>query len=1036
MLPTENPGNRRDSVLMSGVLRYYRVSILVVAALLVSGLWSFFSLPRSEDPEFDVFDARVVVIFPGADPETVETLVTRPIEEAVLELDEVETVQSSSIAGLVLLAVTLRPDVTPADAVQTIRETVDEVRPDLPDTVYEPIVEGFTTADIPTVLLAVSGFDDLQILDGWASRIRDTLEEVEGVARVDLDGLPERRIMVDVDNARLAQLRIPLARVVEALRLENAAIPGGTLDVGATRYLLDNGNEFGDLEQIRDTVIGRFGDSLVMIRDIAAVRDATEDPYYLVRHNAEPALMLSVVKRPGSNTVTVARRVARVIEDLRPTLPDTLELDVLNDRGDSVSELLGGLGWNAVGGGVIVILMVGFFLGRRQGLVVSVSIPLSVLLALTLMRLTGVDLNQVSIFGLVLALGMLVDSSLVVVENIGRHLDAGDELRQAVIIGVDEVKTPVMASTLTTVAAFVPMLLLEGNMGAFIAGLPLSVIYALVGSLLVALTVIPLLCYTLWRSFPPTTATETETESSKAIDFYTEIVKWALRHRPTTLALATIVFGLSLATIPILGFQLFPKAEKSFFFVNIRLPGGASLESTESVAGQVEALLEDQPEIQSFTTNIGKGSPLIYYNVARERRKTNFAQILVNLHEENAEKYVSRLKTKLDSIAGASVETKIFEQGFMGAAPIQLRIQGPDLVTLAGLGRTIRDLIAGVPGLADVRDSLGDTTPRLVLELDRHKAALLDVDGSTFSQTVLASLNGVEATRYRTAGEEVPIVVRLDRTSLAEVSSLERLYLPTRGGSVVPFSEVAQVHPDEGWAEITRRGGHRVVVVSAEVAGRLPSEALADIRDLIADLALPDGYTLEIGGEHEERQKAFAGLWQAMVLAVLAIYALLAIQFNSFVQPLVILLTVPLGLTGAMIGLLITGNPFGLMAFIGVISLTGIIINDSIVLADFTNYLQRVEGKRRLEALIEAGRLRFRPVVLTTITTIGGLTPLAIWGGTLWSPLAFAVIFGLLVSTILILIVLPVIYSVLVGAAEGQRTYHAWEVIQRRMLRS
>jgi len=1032
MLPAGNAGSRRDSVLMSGVLRYYRVSILVVAGLLVSGLWSLISLPRSEDPEFDVFDARVVATFPGADPETVEALVTRPIEQAVLELDEVETVQSNSIAGLVMLAITLRPDVTPADAVQTIREAVDEVRPDLPYSVNEPVVEGFTTADIPTVLLAVSGSDDLSALDGWASRIRDALKEVEGVARVDLDGLPERRIMVEVDNARLAQLRIPLARIVEVLQLENAAIPGGTLDVGATRYLLDNGNEFRDLEQIRDTVIGRFGDSLILIQDVAAVRDTTEDPYYLVRYNADPALLLSVVKRPGSNTVTVARRVARAIEDLRPTLPDTLELDVLNDRGESVSELLGALGWNAAGGGIIVILMVGFFLGRRQGLVVSVSIPLSVLLALTLMRLTGVDLNQVSIFGLVLALGMLVDSSLVVVENIGRHLDAGDELRQAVIIGVDEVKTPVMASTLTTVAAFVPMLLLEGNMGAFIAGLPLSVIYALVGALLVALTVIPLLCYTLWRSFPPTAATENE--SSKALDFYTEIVKWALRHRPTTIALATIVFGLSLATIPILGFQLFPKAEKSFFFVNIRLPGGATLAATDSLTAQVEALLEDEPEVQSFTTNIGKGSPLIYYNVARERRKTNFAQILVNLHEETAETFVSRTKSKLASIAGASVEAKIFEQGFMGAAPIQIRILGPNLATLAGEGRTLRGLIAGVPGLADVRDSLGDTTPRLILELDRHKAALLDVDGYTFSQTVLVSLNGVEATRYRTADEEVPIMVSLDRASLDEVSSLERLYLPTRDGSVVPFSEVAQVHPDKSWAEITRRNGHRAVIVSAEVSGRLPSEALAEIRDRIADLALPDGYTLEYGGEHEERQKAFAGLWQAMVLAVLVIYALLAIQFNSFVQPLVILLTAPLGLTGAVIGLLITGNPFGLMAFIGVISLTGIIINDSIVLTDFTNYLQRVEGKRRLEALIEAGRLRFRPVVLTTITTIGGLAPLAIWGGTLWSPLAFAVIFGLLGSTILILIILPVVYSVLVGTSEGQRTFHAWEVIQRRLV--
>lgn len=1032
MVSTDTTGAGRGSALISGVLRYYRVSILVVVGLIVSGLWSLVTLPRSEDPEFDIFDARVVVVFPGADPETVESLVARPIEDAVLALDETENVQSTSNAGLVMVAITLRPEVTPADAVQTIRETVDELRPDLPDGIQEPIVMGFTTADIPTVLLAVSGIDDLRALNGWASRVRDELEEVQGVARVDLDGLPERRILVDVDNTRLAQLRIPLARIAEALRLENAAIPGGTMDVGSTRYLLDNGNEYRNLEQIRDTVISRFGDSLILLRDVAEVRDAAEDPYYLVRHDGEPALLLAVVKRPGSNTVVVANKVAKAIERIRPSMPEGLDLTVLNDRGESVSDLLGGLGWNAIGGGVIVVFMVSFFLGRRQGFVVTVSIPLSVLLAFTLMRLTGIDLNQVSIFGLVLALGMLVDSSLVVVENIGRHFEAGHGLRQAVIAGVDEVKTPVLASTLTTVAAFVPMLGLEGNMGAFIASLPLSVIYALCGSLLVALTVIPLLCYTLWKYFPP--AAGDHEESSRALETYTEIVKWALRHRPTTILVAMALFVLTLATIPVLGFQLFPKAEKTFFFVNIRLAGGANLATTDAIAAQVEDLLAERSEVRSFTTNIGKGSPLVYYNVIRERRKTNFAQILVRLKEENSETFAARFGSELETIAGASVETKIFEQGPVGAAPIQIRILGPDMTTLAGLGRDIRDRMTELEGLSDVRDSLGETSPRLILDLDRHKAALLGVDGYTFSQTVLAALNGAEATLFRTSDDEVPVVVRLDRASLGEISSLGGLYLPTRDGSVVPFSEIADAHVDQGWAEITRRDGRRAVVITAEVSGRLPSDVLAEIQASIADLDLPDGYDLEYGGEHEERQKAFAGLWQAMILALLAIYALLAIQFNSFVQPLVILLTVPLGFTGAIIGLLLTGNPFGLMAFIGMISLTGIIINDSIVLADFANYLQRVEGKRRLEALIEAGRLRFRPVMLTSVTTIGGLTPLAIWGGTLWSPLACAVIFGLLGATVLILIVLPVIYSVLVGAAEGRRSFHAWEVIGRRML--
>jgi multidrug efflux pump subunit AcrB len=1024
---------RHRSILTAGVLRYYRISILVVAALIVSGLWSLVSLPRSEDPEFDIYDARIVVTYPGADPETVESLITRPIEDAVLEIDEVDTVQSSSTAGLSLLVITLRPDVTPADAVETIRKKVREIRPDLPDRINEPVVIGFNTSDIPAVLLALSGLDDLRSLDGMAERIRDTLLDLPGVARVDIDGMPERRILVDVNNERLAQLRIPLSRISDLLSLENAAIPGGTLDAGPTRYMLDNRNEYRDVEQIGDTVIGRFGDSLVLLRDVATVHDGTEEPHYLVRHDAAPALLLSVVKRKGDNTVAVCRRVGRALEDLGPTLPEDLSLTIINDRGASVSELLGGLGWNAIGGGLIVILVVSTFLGKREGFVVSVSIPLSVLLALTLMLLTGIDLNQVSIFGLVLALGMLVDSSLVVVENIGRHLESGEELRRAVIAGVDEVRSPVLASTLTTVAAFVPMLMLEGNMGAFIKGLPLAVIYALSGSLLVALTVIPLLCYTLWLRFPHTA--EPDHESSKLLEGYTEVVKWALRHRPTTLVVAIVVFLLSLATIPVLGLQLFPKAEKSFFFINIRLPGGANLDATDAVTTQVEETLRNRAGVRNFTTNIGKGNPLVYYNVTREGRKTNFAQIYVNLDRGSAESFVTELEPELDKIAGASVEVKVIEQGPVGAAPIQIRVMGPELNTLAEIARTVRGRISEVPGLSDLRDSLGETTPRLVLELDRHETALLGVDGFSIAQTVLTALNGNEATPLRTDDDEVPIVVRLDRASLGEISSLDRLYLPTREGAVVPFSEVVRIREDRGWAEITRRGGRRAVVITAEVSRRLPSEALAEIRELIADMALPDGYSIEYGGEHEERQKAFAGLWEAMLLALLLIYALLAIQFNSFVQPLVILFTVPLGLTGAIFGLLITGNPFGMMAFIGVISLTGIIINDSIVLTDFANYLQRVEGRGRLAALIEAGRLRFRPVIATSITTIGGLTPLAIWGGNLWAPLACAIIFGLLGATVLILVVLPVIYSVLVGAAEGSREFRAWEIIRDRLVR-
>jgi multidrug efflux pump subunit AcrB len=560
--------------------------------------------------------------------------------------------------------------------------------------------------------------------------------------------------------------------------------------------------------------------------------------------------------------------------------------------------------------------------------------------------------------------------------------------------------------------------------------MPLAVIYALSGSLLVAFTVIPLLCYTLWRRFPP--PPENMGGTSRALDAYTEVVKWALRNRWLTLVLAFAVFGLSLMTIPVLGLQLFPKAEKSLFLINIRLPGEANLGATSLISERVEEVLAAEPGIRDFTVNIGKGSPMIYYNVERERERTNFAQVLVNLEGGNADTFADELAPKLQRIAGATVVPKVLEQGPVGGAAIQVRITGPDLNVLSRLAQAIQGRIADVPGIADLRDTLGDTTPRLVLDLDRRQAALLGVDSFSLSRTVLMALNGEVATHFRGGDEEIPVVVRLDRRSVAETSSLERLYLPSNEGTVLPLTELATIREEQGFTTILHRDGRRLVTVEADASGRLADEVLGDVRTRLDDFVLPDGYSIAFGGEEEERRASFAGLWEALLLALLLIYALLAIQFNSFVQPIVILLTVPLGLTGAIAGLLITGNPFGLMAFIGVVSLTGIIINDSIVLTDFANYLQRVEGQRRLEALLGAGRLRFRPVVLTSVTTIGGLTPLAIWGGSLWSPLACAVIFGLIGATVLILIVLPVIYSVLVRTGEADREFRFWNVLGRR----
>ncbi len=451
-----------------------------------------------------------------------------------------------------------------------------------------------------------------------------------------------------------------------------------------------------------------------------------------------------------------------------------------------------------------------------------------------------------------------------------------------------------------------------------------------------------------------------------------------------------------------------------------------NFETTRLVTEQVEEVLSQERTIRDFTANIGKGSPRIYYNEIRENEDAGFAQIVVNLREdfsESVEDYVGELQEKLRQISGATVEAKVLEQGPGTGSAIQIRVSGNDLDRLADLALEIRRRIEDVPGVTDLRDTLGQKIPRLVLDFDKQKAALLGVDSFTFASTVFMALNGQTASRYRDGEDEVPIVVRLNKDSVQEVSDLGRLYLPSRFDTMVPFGEAATVAEEDHFFRIGRRDGRRLVVVECDVSGRLANDVLTDIRARLADLTLPPSYGLEYGGENEEREESFAGLGQALVLAFLLIYAVLALQFNSFIQPFVILFTVPFGVIGAVVGLTVTGNPFGFMAFIGIVSLTGIIINDSIVLTDYANYLQRVEGKGMYQSLLEAGERRFRPVILTSITTIGGMTPLAIWGGSLWSPLASALIFGLAFATVLILVVLPVIYSLLVRQQERQRAY-------------
>ena len=1025
----------RPHGLMARVIEYYRVSILVVGGLVIAGTAAYITLPRSEDPEFDAAMGQIITLWPGVAARQVEDLVTRPLEEAIQGVQGLKLMESDSSASLSVITIKMAPRADPEEVVEEARIRVKDAQRQLPAGAMEPIVLGFNTAKIPVTIVSLYGEAGYDELDRWAKRFEDELAAIDDIADVEIEALPERQIQVRADPQRLSQYRIPVTRLYEALAAENARVPGGKLDIGQQRFAIRNPAEIETPAAIGEVVLGTYAGSVVRIADVATIVDTYQDDTYRARTNRQRAVQLAVLKVERTNTVRVADAIRERAEELAGELPQNIRLAIVSDRGATVDALLSNLGSNAISGGILSMVMVAYFLGIRQATVISVSIPLSVLIAFLCMRATKIDLEQVSIFGLVLAMGMVMDSALVVVENIALHLEQDEPLFTAVTRGTGEVAPSVISSALATVAAFGPMLFLTGDIGSFIWGMPWTLIYSLVASLLVALTVVPLVCYVLWKRFPHKVQHHPEGRGQR---FFTEMARRALRHRFLTLFLATAAFAGAVLAIPKLGLQFFPKAEKPLFLIDVRLPRSASLDTTDAVVRQVETLLAAKPEVRDFTVNIGKGSPRVYYNVLRLYETPSYAQVLVNLKadfEGSVDDYVAALEPELAAIGGAEVVPKVLEQGPTSGAPIQVRISGDELETLATLAAEVRRRIADVPGIVDVRDTLGDPTPRLALDLDKTKAALLGVDAYGFSQTVLVALNGATATMLQDGEEEVPVVVRVDPAAMTEVSDLRELHFASRlDGSMVPFSVVATVREEGTFGRISHRDGRRLVTVEADAGGRLASAVTEDVESRIASLKLPPGYGIVVGGEGEERDESFAGLWGAMLLAILLIFGVLAMQFNSFVQPLIILLTVPFGIIGAVFGLWISGNPFGFMAFIGIVSLTGIVVNDSIVICDYVNYLRRVEGKGMNQALLEAVSRRYQPVMLTSVTTVTGMAPLAIWGGSLWAPLANALLWGEAGSTVLILIICPTLYSLLVREDKGKRAYRLLPRLWRRLV--
>ena len=820
-----------------------------------------------------------------------------------------------------------------------------------------------------------------------------------------------------VDLGKLAALRIPVSTVLQAIGGESLNIPGGAVDAGDRKFNVKTSGSYRAAEEVGATVIAGGSGATVRVRDVAAVNWNYEEANVTVRHNGKRAVWVTAAMKERQNILAVREAIWGELDKAQATLPATIALERGFDQSQNVRARLLRLGEDFLIA-ILLVLVTLLPLGWRASSIVMVSIPLSLAIGVTLLKVSGFTINQLSIVGFVIALGLLVDDSIVVVENISRFLRQGYGRAEAAIAATQQIGVAVLGTTAALVFAFVPILMLPGSAGKFIRGMPAAVVFTILASLLVSLTIIPFLASFVLRQEEDERGNVFLRLLNRVIDAtYAKWLHRALSRPVLVLGGATALFAGALALIPVVGFSLFPKAGTPQFRVVVEAPDGASLAATNEAVKFAEGALMARAHVKHVYANVGRGNPDIYYNVLSRNERNNVGELFVLLDAFDPEAtpaLYDSLRATFDAYAPARIEVKEFEQGPPIDAPIAIRIRGPNVDTLRALAARMEGAMAGVVGTRGVTNPLRVARTDLRLDIDRGKAGLLGVPMAEIDRTVRLGIAGLPAGKVRANdGQEYDVTVRLPRGERQDLRALQRTYVSSVTGALVPLEQLATLRFESGAPMIEHVDGQRSVTVTSDVATGYNTDKVT--RAVLAKLqawTLPSGYTLVAAGEIESRQESFGGLGAAILIATFGILAILVLEFRTFRGMLIVASVIPLGIVGGILALVAGGYSLSFTAVIGFVALIGIEIKNSILLVDFTNQLR--EGGMALgEAIEQAGRIRFVPIVLTTLTAIGGLLPLALQGSSLYSPLASVIIGGLISSTLLSRLVTPVMYQLM-----------------------
>lgn len=1007
-------------------VKNYQFTLVVFIAVLALGIYSLFTMPRSEDPETHPPQFSVVVVYPGTNPKDMEQLVVDPMEKKIHELDDIKHVTTDISNGLAVMQIIYKYSSDPNDKYQEVVREINSLRGELPADIADIRINKQTPSDVSIYQYAlISENASNTVLKKYSKDLKEKLEKIQALKKVEYAGVPEPQVNVKLNLQKITEEKLTQNLVIAALQSENVNIPGGSISIADRKLNIKTSGNYSTLDEVKNTVIYSAQGKVVYLKDVADVTMGYEDETHITRLNGYRSSFVNASLKDKENIIDVQDKVFPVIEAFKKQLPANIELVKVFDQARSVDIRLSHFARD-FGIAILLVLVTLLPLGTRASVVVMISIPLSLAIGLTLMNLLGYNMNQLSIVGMIVALGILVDDSIVVVENIERYLRMGYGKVEAAIKATSQIGIAVVGCTVLLAFAFLPIVFLPEGAGEFIRSLPLSVITTILASMIVSLTVVPFLASIILKPHESEEGNFLLRMLKKGIHTtYGKILNKALLHPVITLLIIGGIFIGSLMLVPLIGSSLFPKSEKPMFLVQIETPEGTNIAATDKVTRFVESKLKLVPEVTSFASNVGKGNPRIYYNVVPHNESENFAEIFVQVEGlETKEKVevIERLRKQVEGYPGAVIKVKDFEQGPPVEAPLAYRIYADDLDQLRSTAFEVAGMISKVEGTIYVNNPLLVRPVDLRVTINKEKAGLLGVASADIDKTVRMGAAGLNVATYRAdegKADNYNVNVSIPRSAaIQDISMFDRLYVPSANGLNVPFKSVASVGFESLPNQIRHYDKDRYVTISAFVK---PGYNVQQLDQLITDklnhFKFGKGFSFKVAGEKESKEESFGNLGVILIVTVFGFLGVLILEFKTFKSILIVLSVIPLGIVGGLIMLYLAGETLSFTATIGFIALVGIEVKNSLLVVDFTNQL-RAQGRSIEEAIVEAGEIRFVPILLTSLTAIGGLLPLVIEYSELYSPLALVLIGGLISSTLLSRLVTPVMYKLLPPVVE------------------